>query len=138
MDNITPFKASLPAPEPDVVVLRCIDPLQFDPTALNELFAEKTVDDAEEVVCRVLEDIAMRLDALQQGRDGSQFDQMFKPARRIGLIAEQIGLIEVAAAAGHVVNCLQQADGIALEATLARLERGFDVAVSEIWNYRAL
>ena len=120
MDNITPFKASLPAPDPDVVVLRCIDPLQFDPTALNELFAEKTVD------------------ALQQGRDGSQFDQMFKPARRIGLIAEQIGLIEVAAAAGHVVNCLEQADGIALEATLARLERGFDVAVSEIWNYRAL
>jgi hypothetical protein len=63
---------------------------------------------------------------------------MFKPARRIGLIATQIGLTEVSTAAGHVVECLEQLDGIALEATLARLERGFDVAVSEIWNYRDL
>ncbi len=138
MDNITPFLAPVPDAETDVIVLRCADPLHFDPTALNALFAKKGVVEAEEVVCRVLEDIAMRLDMLQQGRSQSQFDRMFKPARRIGLVAGQIGLTEVAAAAGHVVTCLEQMDGIALEATLARLERGFDVAVSEIWNYREL
>lgn len=138
MDNITLFRAAVPAQEPDVVVLRCVDLLHFDPAALNEIFAQKGADEAEEVVCRVLEDIAMRLDTLQQGRDSGHFDQMFKPARRIGLIAGQIGLVEVAASAGHVVTCLEQADGVALEATLARLERGFDIAVSEVWNYRAL
>ncbi|MEL6838141.1 MAG: hypothetical protein AAFP85_02545 [Pseudomonadota bacterium] len=138
MDLITPFLASVPNDEPDVIVLRCADPLHFDPTALNALCAKKGIEEAEEVVCRVLEDIAMRLDILQQGRDDSRFDLMFKPARRIGLVAGQIGLTEVSAAAGHVVICLQQMDGIALEATMARLERAFDVAISEIWNHRML
>ncbi|MEL6682157.1 MAG: hypothetical protein AAFQ09_05870 [Pseudomonadota bacterium] len=136
MDIITPFLASVADAEPDVIVLRCPDSLYFDPTAVNALFAEKGVEEAEEVVCRVLEDIAMRLDNLQQGRSESRFDLMYKPARRIGIVADQIGLIEVSAAAGHVVTCLEQLDGVALEATMARLERAFDVAVSEIWNYR--
>ncbi|MFT7108130.1 MAG: hypothetical protein ACJAVT_002663, partial [Yoonia sp.] len=26
--------------------------------------------------------------------------------------------------------------GVAIEATMVRLERGFDVAVTEIWNFR--
>lgn len=138
MDNITPFVAPAPDAENDVIVLRCADPMHFDPSAINHMCQQKGQEETEEVVCRVLEDIAMRLDMLQQGRSQSQFDRMFKPARRIGLVAGQIGLIEVSAAAGHVVTCLEQMDGIALEATLARLERGFDVAVSEIWNYRDL
>jgi hypothetical protein len=138
MENITPFPAPVPEPEDDVVVLRCADPLHFDPSALNRLFAQKTAEEAEEVVCGVLEDIAVRLDALQQGRSQNDFANMFKPARRIGLVAAQIGLIELSAAAGHVVTCIEQVDGVALEATIARLERGFDVAVSEIWNYRDL
>lgn len=90
------------------------------------------------MICRILEDIARRLDTLQQGLEDCDFASMQKPARRIGLIADQIGLTEVSVAACHVVNCINQADGVALEATIARLERGFDVAVSEIWNFRDL
>lgn len=138
MENITPFLAAVPDREKDVIVLRCADPLHFDPAPINRIFAQKGPDDAEEALCRVLEDIAMRLDVLQKGCSDNDFDAMFKPARRIGLVAAQIGLTEVTTAAGHVVKCLAQLDGIALEATLARLERGFDVAVSEIWNYRDL
>jgi len=45
--------------------------------------------------------------------------------------------VEVARAARHVSNCADQGDGIALEATLARLERAYDLAISEIWDFRA-
>lgn len=138
MENITQFLAPVPDTENDIIVLRCADPLHFDPSALNRLFAEKDPDEVEEVVCRVLEDIAMRLDMLQQGRSQSDFAAMCKPARRIATVAGQIGLTEVAIAAEHVITCLEQVDGVALEATLARLERGFDIAVSEVWNYREL
>lgn len=138
MENITQFLAPVPDPDSDVVVLRCTDPLHFDPSVLNRLFIEKDPDEVEEVVCRVLEDIAMRLDLLQQARSESDFARMLTPARRISTVAEQIGLAEVSVAADHVINCVQQMDGIALEATLARLERGFDIAVSEVWNYREL
>lgn len=136
MTNITHLNAHVAEPDHDIVVLRCPDQLQFDPAPINRLFAQKTTAEAEEVVCRVLEDIAMRLDMMQTELRQSSFAAMLKPARRISLIAEQIGLTEVATAADHVANCLQQRDGIALEATMARLERGFDVAVSEVWNFR--
>ncbi len=136
MENITSLLATAPEPDLDVVVLRCPDQLHFDPAPLNRLFAEKDSADAEELVCRILEDVAMRLDMLQQELARCDFEKMLKPARRIGLVAEQIGLTEVAISANHVVNCVQNGDGVALQATVARLERSFDVAVSEVWNFR--
>ena len=93
---------------------------------------------AEEIVCRMLEDIAMRLDMLQRGLAAHEFSKMERPAMRIGVVADHIGLTEVSIAAGHVCACLAQEDAIALDATMARLERGFDMAVTEVWNFRDL
>ena len=138
MENNLYFLAPVPDQENDVVVLCCVDLLHFDPSVLNRFFDEKNPDEAEEAVCRILEDIAMGLDLLQRGRAESDLVAMAKPARRIATVASQIGLSEVAMAANHVTNCLDAADGVALEATLARLERGFDIAVSEIWNFREI
>lgn len=136
MEYFAPLNRATPTSHNDVVVLRCPDLLLFDPVPLNRLFAEKDAAEAEDMVCRILEDIARRLDALQQGLEANDFATMLKPARRIGLIADQIGLTEVSVAAYHVVTCIFQGDGVALEATIARLERSFDVAVSEVWNFR--
>lgn len=136
MEYFTPLTGHAPAPDTDVVVLRCPDALHFDPGPLNRLFSEKDPAEAEEMICRILEDITQRLDALQQALGACDFPAMLKPARRIGLIADQIGLTEVSVAACHVATCVTQQDGIALEATIARLERGFDVAVAEVWNFR--
>lgn len=102
------------------------------------LFAERETHDAEEIVCRMLEDIAMRLDMLQRALAAHEFATMERPALRVGVVADQIGLTEVSIAAGHVCACLAQQDGIALDATMARLERGFDIAVTEVWNFRDL
>lgn len=136
MEHNQTLLAAVPEPDQDVVVLRCHDQLHFDPAPLSRLFSEKDAAEAEEVVCRVLEDIAMRLDMLQRELVDCDFAKMLKPARRIGMVADQIGLTEVSVAANHVATCLKQGDGVALEATMARLERSFDVAVSEVWNFR--
>jgi len=86
----------------------------------------------------MLEDIAMRLDMLQHALAAHEFSKMDRPAMRVGVVADQIGLTEVSIAASHVSDCLAQNDGIALDATMARLERGFDMAVTEVWNFREL
>ena len=138
MTNITHLQPFVAETDPGIVVLRCPDQMHFDPAPLNRLYAERAPYEAEEVVCRVLEDIALRLDMLQTALAASDFARMVKPANRISLVADQIGLTEVAIAAGHVANCLHQRDGVALEATMARLERGFDVSVSEVWNFREM
>ncbi|WP_133122562.1 hypothetical protein [Yoonia maricola] len=136
MKNVTPFPAPAKDAANDVVVLSCPHQMHFDPAPLSRLFAERDTHEAEEIVCRMLEDIAMRLDMLQRGLAENTFDTMERPARRIGAIADQMGLTEVAIAVGHVLTCLAQQDGIGLDATMARLERGFDVAVSEVWGFR--
>ena len=138
MKNITQFPRAARIESPDVVVLNCPLQLAFDLAPLLHLFNQKELHIAEEVVCRMLEDIALRLDMLQRGLGARDFSKMDKPAKRVGLIAKQLGLIEVAMTADHVRTCLTQVDGVAIEATMARLERGFDVAVSEIWNFREL
>ncbi|PUB15472.1 hypothetical protein DFP92_10492 [Yoonia sediminilitoris] len=136
MTDITHLQPNVAPQEQDVVILRCPDQMHFDPAPLNRLFALKDAAEAEEVICRVLEDIALRLDMMQTDMAKSAFSKLVKPAARIAAVADQIGLTEVAIAAGHVSQCLEQRDGVALEATMARLERGFDVAVSEVWNFR--
>ncbi|WP_106746320.1 hypothetical protein [Yoonia maritima] len=120
----------------DIVILCCLDKLQFDPAPLQRLFAAKTEGEAEQIVCRVLEELATQLAGLQQGLAAQNFALMLKLCRKIRLVAEQIGLTEMAITAGHIQTCLKQSDGIALEATLARLERAFDFAVNEVWNFR--
>ena len=103
---------------------------------MDHIFAVKGQAEAEEMICRVLEDIAHRLYALQVAKDYHAFDQVAKPARRITQVAAQIGLTDVSRTAAHVATAARQADGVALSATLAWLERGFDIAVTEIWTFR--
>jgi hypothetical protein len=136
MENITAFPTPDSHAASDVVVLNCHNQLFFDPSPLVRLFAERDAADAEEIVCRMLEDLAMRLDMLQRARARQAFAKMQRPAVRIGVVADHIGLTEVSVAAGHVCACVGQKDWVALDATMARLERGFDMAVSEVWNFR--
>jgi hypothetical protein len=136
MKNIIQFPISARLASPDVMMLNCPHKLQFDSAPLRRLFAQKDMHIAEEVVCRMLDDFALRLGMLQRGLAAHEFSQMHKPAKRIGLEVKQLGLVEVAITAEQVRACLDQTDGVAIEATMVRLKRGFDVAVTEIWNFR--
>ncbi|MEO1638050.1 MAG: hypothetical protein AAFU41_02225 [Pseudomonadota bacterium] len=138
MKNVTPFPDPALAASSDVVVLSCPHQMHFDHTPLLRLFSEKSEPEAEEIVCRMLEDIAFQLDLMQKAIAAHTFADVRRPAKRIELVADQIGLMEVAIAASHVGTSVKQGDGVAMEATMARLERGFDLAVSEIWSFRQL
>jgi hypothetical protein len=127
---------STPSQRFDVVLLRCADRNHIDPTPLTLLFAQKTLGEADAIICAVLETISARLDTLQKGIASGQVAPMLAPARSIATIAAQLGLTEVSVAAEHVAVCVRVSDRVALEATLARLERGFDQAVTEVWQFR--
>lgn len=138
MKHDTCLLAPMPAVEPAVTVLNCPAALRLDPEPLMQIFADQGEVAAEETVCRALEDLARRINDLQSPRERCAFAEIGKPVRRIAAIASQIGLIEVAIAAEGVAKTAQQRDGVALEATMARLERGFDSAISQVWNFSAL
>ena len=138
MKHVRPTLRSVPSASADVIVLSCPDQPHFDPAPLVRLFDKADPHRAEDTMCRMLEDIAGQLDLLQSGLAARDFDAMRRPSRRVEMVACHLGLIEVGVAAAHVVQCIAQRDGVALDATMARLERGFDVAVSEVWNFREM
>lgn len=132
----SPQTAFAPLPSASVAVLRCQDAFLMDPVPLISLFDEMGEPEAEALICRALEDIAQRLDRLQDSRSSGNFETVASPARRIAVIATQIGLTSIAVAADHVAVAACSQNGVALGATLARLERAFDAAVSEVWQFR--
>ena len=108
----------------------------MDPAPLKTLFDALPDHEAEDIVCRALEDIASRLNKLQVARSAGAFAEIRAPADRVAAIANQIGLTEISCVAGHMARASEMNCGVALGATMARIERAFDAAVSQIWDFR--
>lgn len=128
--------AIAPSQPSRVVVLRCRDTFHIDPTPVQALFSGQPDHVAEATVRRALESIAARLDRLQLARRTGDYEQIGDPARRIAGIAGGLGLVDVQRVAYSVANAAMSGSGTALGATLARLERCFDDAVSAVWDVR--
>lgn len=137
MTYFTPIEAPAPCTIPRIAVLRCRDEFALDPGPLKALYAAKSHADAEASVCRALEEIASRLDRLHVARTSGQYDKIAEPARRVGVIAGGLGLTGIQQIAEDVAVAAEGRSGVAVSATMARLERCFDQAVSGIWDYRA-
>jgi len=137
MKNENTISALVPEVPSVLTVLQRGGHLQLDPVPLTEIYAKMGQTAAENAVCRTLEDLALRLGGLLDLKTTCEFDKMVRPAKTMATCADQVGLVEVARAARHVSNCAANRDGVALEATLARLERAYDLAISEIWDFRA-
>jgi hypothetical protein len=108
------------------------DTLRFDPDPLARLYAEAGPDRAEDIVCRVLEEISYRLRGINAAHLGCEFDRLGREARGIAAVAKTIGLIDLAAAATHVHDCSKRVDATALGATVARLLRIGGRSLTEI------
>lgn len=135
--NMLPLAATAPVVS-TVTVLQFKGHLRLDPDPLASIYATHGEDAAEDTVCRTLADLANRITDLQAIQQRSAFADMPLPARRISAIAGQIGLTDVAAAATHVGIAAGQRDGIAIEATMSRLERCFDFAMTEVWQFQSI
>ena len=136
MEQIKAYPAGFHRYTPSAVVqLTCQKPSALDRGPVSAMFADKGEVEAEEIICRVLEDIAYRLDAVQKAQREHAFGDLSQPVRRIAQIAKQLGLTEVSLSATHMADAALAQDGIAVNAIAARLERAFDHAVTEVWHY---
>lgn len=134
MSNIEPFPLNALAVVPVANVSQTAWSAAVDPQAIAQLFDGLPATEAEDRLCRILEALALWLQATVDAHADGRVSSMVEPARRIASAAEQIGLREVVCAANHVLNCLRQSDATALAAVMGRLERAFDLAVTSIWD----
>ncbi len=91
-----------------------------------------------EVLHRALEELEARLHEIRARYHDGEAHRTSAPLRRLCAAAAQIGLPQVlAAAAGFSASCAA-GDPVAVAATLARLTRACDAALSECWAFADL
>jgi hypothetical protein len=70
----------------------------------------------------------------QQARD-SDLVGLQQTALDLAPLATRLGLCEVARAVAQVKICAQTADAAVLAATVARLNRAFEMSIDHVWDY---
>lgn len=113
-----------------ISVLHPRDTAYFDEDTLNGLSRDLGPSVAENILCRALEDMAARLAQIRGDYVNGQKSRLRKSVRALIPIAEQVGLPIVAKVARDVVTCIDSDEGVALAATLCRLLRCGETAIS--------
>lgn len=119
-----------------VATLTFEEPTRLDRNALESLYRQLGPSGAENVVCRAMEEIAVRLSDIAPLYRAGRTDELARLARSLVGIASQIGLQSLARVAEDVSCCAARQDRTGLAATLCRLERVGDHSLTAIWDHR--
>ncbi len=117
----------------EILNIRLTEQVQLDQVRLGALYAQLGESGAENVVCRAMEELAVRLAECEQFWRVGNRAQLRKFARSLIAIADQIGMYRLAQVAGDVTNSLDAEDDVALAATLSRMLRIGERSLSAIW-----
>lgn len=121
-----------------VTILTMKEPVRLNADKLEELFVQLGDAGAEDVVCRAMEEIALKLAQSDRLRSAGRMDELRKTVRSLGAIADQIGMAVLAKVAHDVVRCVDSGDMIALAAVHQRLIRAGENSLTEIWQLQDL
>lgn len=113
-----------------ISVLQPCDAACFDEDTLNGLSRDLGADVAENILCRALEDMAVRFTHIRATYADGDMRGLHKSVHGMIPIADQIGLPGVAGIGKDVLVCIDRADPVALAATLCRLLRCGEMALS--------
>ena len=112
--------------------------VRLDSDRLAELYVQMGETGAQDVVCRAMEELAVRLAKINESYQSNRARELRKGAKGLIGIAEQIGMQRLAKVARDVCNCVDQNDPLALGATLARLQRTGDGSLTAVWDLQDL
>lgn len=117
-----------------ITLLEQKETVRLDQGRLEQLYMQLGEAGAEDVVCRALEELAVRLSHTERCFRENQMPDMRKSARSLIAIAEQIGMGKLAGVARDVTLCIDRRDKVAVAATLSRLLRIGETSLHEIWD----
>lgn len=122
----------------DVVNLTPDEAVRLDPSCLGELYTQLGEAGAEDVVCRAIEELAVRLSHCERLWRRDDMDALRKCARSLIAIAEQVGMNSLARVAGDVTTSIDAGDLVATSATLMRLMRIGAQSLTAVWDLQDL
>jgi len=112
--------------------------VRLDSDRLAELYVQLGEAGAQDVVCRAMEELAVRLTRINEAYQTYKMRELRKGAKGLIGIAEQVGMQRLADVARDVRNCAGENDPIALAATIARLLRIGDCSLTAVWDLQDL
>lgn len=117
-----------------VLQIRPVEQVSVDQDRLGALYSQLGEEGAEDVVCRALEELALRLSHSNTLYRDGQWVALRKNTRSLIAIAEQIGMRVLARVAADVTICIDQGNSIATAATLSRLIRVGERSLTAVWD----
>ena len=108
--------------------------VRLNPDRLESLYVQLGEAGAEDVVCRAIEELAVRLAHCERLWRARDFEGLRKASRSLIAIADQVGMTELARVAGDVTASIDAADMAALGATLFRLIRVGERSLLAVWD----
>lgn len=121
-----------------ILQMRPTEQVCVDQERLGTLYKQLGETDAEDVVCRALEELALRISHCDRLYRTSDWQELRKNSRSLIAIADQVGLQKMAAVANDVMSAVDQADPVAIAATLTRLIRVGERSLTAIWDVQDL
>jgi len=122
----------------NVEMLAQNEAVRLDSEKLEALYRQLGDISAEDVVCRAMEELALRLSQVERHFRMGEIEDMRKGARSIAAISEQIGMAALSRVAQQLHLCAQTPDTVAQAAVLARLIRVGERSLTEIWELQDL
>lgn len=108
--------------------------VHLDPDKLSELYSQLGEAGAEDVVCRAIEEMAVRLSHCERLWRQNNMPNLRKNARSLIAIADQVGMSTLADIARHVTQAVDGEDHAAIAATLFRLLRVGERSLTAVWE----
>ncbi|ATG42066.1 MULTISPECIES: hypothetical protein [Phaeobacter] len=112
--------------------------VRLDSDKLSDLYAQLGEAGAEDVVCRAIEELAVRLSHCERLWRQNDMANLRKSARSLIAIADQIGMTAMARVARDVTGAIDIDDFAAVSATLFRLMRIGERSLTAVWEQQDL
>lgn len=112
--------------------------VRLDPDKLSDLYKELGERGAEDVVCRAIEELAVRLTHCERVWRHNDMTNLRKSARSLIAIADQIGMSAMSNIARDVTVAIDAEDHPAVAAILFRLIRVGERSLTAIWDQHDL
>jgi hypothetical protein len=117
-----------------VTHIKPMESVDVDQDRLAALYNQLGEAGAEDVVCRAMEELALRLSNCDRLYSEAAWIDLRKSVRSLIAIADQIGMSALSTVAGNVTACIDTNDNVALAATLCRLIRIGEESLTAVWE----
>ncbi|MBY6083223.1 hypothetical protein [Ruegeria arenilitoris] len=121
-----------------IVTLEQKESVRLDPDRLNGLYRQLGDTNAVDVLCRTVEELAVRLSNCERLWRQRDWAGLRKCAKSLVAISEQVGMTALARVAGDVARTIDAGDAVATGATLSRLIRVGERSLTAVWDQQDL